>query len=253
MTACKRVARGLLATDEAGEDIPTLESLRAKLETRRAREGRPGGGGRSGLSSRPAGTPGTLLTPAGGEHMPFDSGVDVTEGGEDGEDGAEGGGEGEEGGRPLFALERMSSLVLDLRLAVHARMRTNAEQEAIRREFERTVSARIRDGHAREDLLAEEHRRMELRHKEEEDRLGEVHSKLVLELRDLEAAEQRRRAALRSMVERGEAELRAGADERRRQLLDQMGSARAGLTEAEERDLAEEARLRKVRDAPAEG
>ncbi|KAA0153782.1 hypothetical protein FNF31_06386 [Cafeteria roenbergensis] len=217
---CKRVARAMSAAAAVagpeGRSSALLAQLRQKLEQRRA--------------------PHVDVTDVG-------EGKDEDDGDDDGS-GAEGRGQEEQ----LFPLESMARVVGALRLAMHARMRTNAEQEAIRQEFERTVSARIREGHAREDLLLEEHRRMEMRHKDEEDRLTEMQSKLVLELRDLSEAEARRRAALESDIEQRETAIRAGAEDRTHRLVDSLSAAKAALTEAEERDLTEEARLRKVRN-----
>ncbi|KAA0177332.1 hypothetical protein FNF27_01110 [Cafeteria roenbergensis] len=217
---CKRVARAMSAAAAVagpeGRSSALLAQLRQKLEQRRA--------------------PHVDVTDVG-------EGKDDDDGDDDGS-GAEGRGQEEQ----LFPLESMARVVGALRLAMHARMRTNAEQEAIRQEFERTVSARIREGHAREDLLLEEHRRMEMRHKDEEDRLTEMQSKLVLELRDLSEAEARRRAALESDIEQRETAIRAGAEDRTHRLVDSLSAAKAALTEAEERDLTEEARLRKVRN-----
>lgn len=247
---CKRVARAMSAAAAVagpeGRSSALLAQLRQKLEQRRAREVRTAASSSSaaGAASRFAARSAAARVGERAAH------VDVTDVGEgkdedDGDDdgsGAEGRGQEEQ----LFPLESMARVVGALRLAMHARMRTNAEQEAIRQEFERTVSARIREGHAREDLLLEEHRRMEMRHKDEEDRLTEMQSKLVLELRDLSEAEARRRAALESDIEQRETAIRAGAEDRTHRLVDSLSAAKAALTEAEERDLTEEARLRKV-------
>lgn len=247
---CKRVARALrAAAAEAGPDGSSsalLAQLRQKLEQRRAREVRAAASSSSaaGAASRFAARGGAAR---GAGH---DGHPDVTDVGEakDDDEGDEDGSSAGRGGQEeqLFPLESMARAVGALRLAMHARMRTNAEQEAIRQEFERTVSARIREGHAREDLLLEEHRRMEMRHKDEEDRLTEMQSKLVLELRDLSEAEARRRAALESDIDQRETAIRVGAEDRTHRLLDSLSAAKAALTEAEERDLTEEARLRKV-------
>lgn len=233
-------------TGPDGSSSALLAQLRQKLEQRRAREARAAASSASG-----AGAASRFAAKGGAERGgSADDFADVTQAGEakDDEEADEEGTGGERGAQDeqLFPLESMARAVGSLRLAMHARMQTNAEQEAIRQEFERTVSARIREGHAREDLLLEEHRRMEMRHKDEEDRLTEMQSKLVLELRDLSEAEARRRAALESDIDQRETAIRAGAEERTHGLLDSLSAAKAALAEAEERDLTEEARLRKV-------
>lgn len=146
-----------------------------------------------------------------------------------------------------FPMESMASLIGALQLGLRARMRTNAEQEAIRLEFERTVSDRIRESRARESLLLDEKRRMEMRHKDEEDRLSETLSKLKLELKDLQAAEERRRSALQAAVDRRETELAAAADDAQHSLHDALAAAKSGLAEDGAKHVADEARLRKVR------
>jgi hypothetical protein len=112
------------------------------------------------------------------------------------------------------------------------------------------VSDRIRESRARESLLLDEKRRMEMRHKDEEDRLSETLSKLTLELKDLQAAEDRRRSALKAAVERREMELRAAADDAQHTVHDALAATRLGLTEEEVKHVSEEARLRKVSTCP---
>jgi hypothetical protein len=149
--------------------------------------------------------------------------------------------------KSMLALENMSVLVVHLRHAVHGRMSTNAEQDAIRRDFERTVSDRIREGRAREELLLEERRRQEMRHRDEEDRLTETLSKLQIELRDVQETEGRRKESLATHVARQVADMRASFEEKDGALRTLVQQKATELATTETAHSAEEERLRKLR------
>lgn len=209
--------------------VPTLERMQARLKVRRARTPKSGSVLRAPI---PSTTSSSSSSAAGG-------GGDAAAEGKEGEEATE---------STELPLESLSGLFSALQLGLHARMRTNAEQEAIRREFERTVSDRIREARASEGLLLDEKRRMEMQFKDEEDRLEEALSKHELELKDLQAADERRQKSLAAAVQARENELMTAAGDQRAALRDDLGNSRTALADEREQAAKREQALRKNRN-----